>query len=64
MTLALRSIPYHQLKQFSTATIDDVKVEGTTGSFVYRLRDLKVDGKVAKEGEAWRVSCCAPGQRS
>ena len=23
---------------------------------------LKVAGKVAKEGEAWRVSCCVPGQ--
>jgi hypothetical protein len=62
MTLALRSIPYDQLQQFTSAKIEDVKVNGSTGSFVYRLRDLKVNGKVAQEGEAWKVSCCVPGQ--
>jgi hypothetical protein len=62
MSQALRSIPYDQLKQFSTAKIEDVKVNGTGGSFVYRLRDLKVDGKVAQESGAWKVSCCVPGQ--
>jgi hypothetical protein len=62
MSLALRSIPYDQLKQFSTAKIEDVKVNGTGGSFVYRLRDLKVDGRVAQESGAWKVSCCVPGQ--
>jgi hypothetical protein len=62
MTLALRSIPYDQLQQFATAKIEDVKVDGSSGSFVYRLRDVKVDGKVAQEGGAWKVSCCVPGQ--
>jgi hypothetical protein len=62
MTLALRSIPDDQLKQFSTAKIDSVKVNGDDGSFVYRLRDLTVNGKVAKEADAWKVSCCVPGQ--
>ena len=62
MTLALRSIPSDQLKQFSTAKIADVKVDGASGSFVYHLRDLMVNGKVAKEGDAWKVSCCVPGQ--
>jgi hypothetical protein len=62
MTLALRSIPYDQLKQFSTAKIESVKVKDTAGSFVYRLRDLKVNGRMAREGGAWKVSCCVPGQ--
>jgi hypothetical protein len=64
MSLALRSIPFDQLQQFSTAKIDSVKVSGATGTFVYRLRDLKVDGKVTREGGAWKVSCCVPGQES
>src|SRR5919198_1096624 len=62
MTLALRSIPYDQLQQFATAKIEDVKVTGAAGSFVYRLRDLRVNGKVAQEGGAWKVSCCVLGQ--
>jgi hypothetical protein len=62
MSLALRSIPSDQLQQFSTAKIESVKVTGSTGTFVYRLRDLKVNGKVAREGGPWKVSCCVPGQ--
>ena len=62
MSLALRSIPFDQLQQFSTAKIETVKLTGSTGTFVYRLRDLKVDGKVARERGAWKVSCCVPGQ--
>jgi hypothetical protein len=62
MSLALRSIPSDQLQQFSTAKIESVKVTGSTGTFVYRLRDLKVNGKVAQEGSRWKVSCCVPGQ--
>jgi hypothetical protein len=62
MTQALQSIPYDQLQQFSTAKIESVKVDGSAGSFVYRLRDLKVNGKVAQESGAWKVSCCVPGQ--
>ena len=62
MSLALRSLPYDQLQQFSTAKIESVKLTGSTGTFVYRLRDLRVDGKVTREGGAWKVSCCVPGQ--
>jgi hypothetical protein len=62
MSQALQSIPYDQLQQFSTAKIESVKVDGSAGSFVYRLRDLKVNGKVAQESGAWKVSCCVPGQ--
>jgi hypothetical protein len=62
MSLALRSIPSDQLEQFSSAKIEDVKVTGATGTFVYRLRDLKVNGKVTREGGPWKVSCCVPGQ--
>ena len=62
MTLVLRSVPADQLKQTSTAKIESVKVDGDTGSVVYRLRDRPVNGKVAKEGDAWKVSCCVPGQ--
>ena len=62
MTLALRSIPDDRLQQFTTAKIEHVKVNGGSGSFVYRLRDLKVNGRVAQEGGDWKVSCCVPGQ--
>jgi hypothetical protein len=64
MTQALESIPFDQLQQFSAAKIENVKVDGSGGSFVYRLRDLKVNGKVAQEGGGWKVSCCVPGQES
>lgn len=62
MSLALRSIPFDQLQQFSTAKIESVKVTGSTGTFVYRLRDLRVNGKMARAGGPWKVSCCVPGQ--
>jgi hypothetical protein len=62
MTLALRSIPSEQLDAFTEAKIESVKVTGRTGTFVYRLHDIKVDGKVAKEAGPWKVSCCVPGQ--
>ena len=62
--IVLGSIPSDQLEQFSSAKIESVKVTGSTGTFVYRLRDLKVNGKVAKEGGPWKVSCCVPGQES
>ena len=62
MSLALRSIPSDQLEQFSSAKIESVKVTGSSGTFVYRLRDLKVNGKVAQEGSRWKVSCCVPEQ--
>ena len=62
MSLALRSIPAEQLQLFTTAKIEGVKVSGKTGSFIYRLHDIRVDGKVTRAEGPWRVSCCVPGQ--
>lgn len=62
MTLALRSIPSEQLDAFTEAKIEGVKVNGKTGTFIYRLHDIRVDGKVSKEAGPWKVSCCVPGQ--
>ena len=62
MTLALRSIPSEQLDAFTEAKIEGVKVSGKTGTFIYRLHDIRVDGKVSKEAGPWKVSCCVPGQ--
>jgi hypothetical protein len=62
MSLALRSIPGDQLQQFTAAKIESVKVTGKTGTFVYRLHDIRVDGKVTREAGPWKVSCCVPGQ--
>jgi hypothetical protein len=62
MQAALDSIAPAQLKQFSGAKIENVKVDGDKGSFRYTLGTIRVDGKVAKEGGDWKVSCCVPGQ--
>ena len=62
MSLALQSIPSDQLEAFTAAKIEQVKVTGSIGTFVYRLHDIRVDGKVAREGGHWKVSCCVPGQ--
>jgi hypothetical protein len=62
MSLALQSVPSDQLEAFSSAKIEQVKVTGATGTFVYRLHDIRVDGKMAREGGQWKVSCCVPGQ--
>jgi hypothetical protein len=62
MKEALSSISASQLKRFAGAKIEAVKVKGSGGSFVYRLGSIKVDGQVAKEDGAWKVSCCVPGQ--
>ena len=62
MSLALRSLPSDQLEQFTTAKIESVEGDGQNGTFVYRLHDIRVDGKVAREGGPWKVSCCVPGQ--
>lgn len=62
MQAAIDSVPAEQLAQFSTAAIRNVKVKGSTGTFTYQLRAAKVDGRVAKEGGSWKVSCCVPGQ--
>jgi hypothetical protein len=60
MQTALNTIPAAQLKQFSQATIDDLKVDGDAGSFRYTLGTIRVNGRVAKEDGEWKVSCCVP----
>ena len=61
MSAALRTIPADQLKSFSQAKINDLKVKGDGGSFRYTLGQIKVNGRVAKENGDWKVSCCVPG---
>ena len=61
MQSALNTIPAAQLKQFSQAKIDDLKVDGDTGTFRYTLGTIRVNGRVAKEDGDWKVSCCVPG---
>jgi hypothetical protein len=61
MQAALNTIPAAQLRQFSQAKIQDLKVKGDTGTFRYTLGKINVNGRVAKEGGDWRVSCCVPG---
>lgn len=60
MQIALDSIPREQLREFSTAKIEDLRVKDDTGTFRYKLANIQVDGKVSKENDAWRVSCCVP----
>ena len=62
MQAALDSLPDEQLAAFGGASIDDVKVTGSTGTFTYALKTARVQGKVAKAGGRWKVSCCVPGQ--
>src|SRR3954462_5245432 len=45
MQAALDTIPASQLKQFSQAKIDDLKVKDDTGSFRYTLGKIRVNGK-------------------
>jgi hypothetical protein len=63
MDQALGSIPASQLRRFASADIEAVKVDGSHGSFVYRLGQTKVPGEVAKENGDWKVSCCLLGRR-
>jgi hypothetical protein len=62
MQAALDSIAPSQLRQFSNAKIEDVKIDGDKGTFRYTLDQIRVDGQVAKEDGDWKVSCCVPGQ--
>ena len=60
MQAALDTIPAAQLRQFGNAKIEDLKVKGDAGTFRYTLGKINVDGRVAKEGGDWKVSCCVP----
>ena len=62
MQASIDSVPAEQLAQFSAASIRNVKVKGSSGTFTYTLKTAKVDGRVAKEDGSWKVSCCVPGQ--
>ncbi len=62
MQAALDSIGPDALRQFGAAKIEDVKVKGSGGTFVYTVRGSRIGGKVAEEGGGWKVSCCVPGQ--
>ena len=61
MQAALDTIPSDQLRQFAQAKISNLKLHGDSGTFRYTLGKINVDGKVAKEGGDWKVSCCVPG---
>jgi hypothetical protein len=61
MQAALATIPADQLRQFSRAKIENLKVDGDKGTFRYQLDQIQVDGRVAKEDGDWKVSCCVPG---
>jgi hypothetical protein len=60
MQAALDTIPAAQLRQFSRAKIDGLKVKDDSGTFRYTLGKIRVNGKVAKEDGDWKVSCCVP----
>ena len=62
MQAALDSIGPEQLTQFGAAKIGEVKAKGSTGTFVYTVRGARINGRVAREGGSWKVSCCVPGQ--
>jgi hypothetical protein len=61
MSAALQTIPPDQLKRFSQAKIQDLKVKDDAGTFRYTLGKIRVNGRVAKEDGDWKVSCCVPG---
>src|SRR3954453_2802721 len=61
MSAALQTTPPDQLKRFSQAKIQVLKVKDDAGTFRYTLGQIRVNGRVAKEDGAWKVSCCVPG---
>jgi hypothetical protein len=62
MQAALATIPQGQLKLFADAQIRNVRLndDENRGTFVYRVGRINVDGRVAKEKDEWKVSCCVP----
>jgi hypothetical protein len=61
MQAALDTISADQLRRFSRAKIEAVKVDGDRGTFRYTLGNIRVEGRIAKEDGDWKVSCCVPG---
>jgi hypothetical protein len=62
MQAELDALPPDSRRRFGAATIANLKLKGPTGTFTYTLTGTRIVGKVAKEGGAWKVSCCVPGQ--
>jgi hypothetical protein len=62
MQAALDTLPDDDVARFAAARIGTVAVKGEQGDFRYQLGNIAVDGKVAREGDVWKVSCCVPGQ--
>jgi hypothetical protein len=62
MQAALDTIPQDELQQFAKAQIRNVRLNDAEdrGTFVYRVGNINVDGRVAKENDDWKVSCCVP----
>jgi hypothetical protein len=62
MQAALATIPENELRLFSNAQIRNVRLNDAEdgGTFVYRVGRINVDGRVAKENDEWKVSCCVP----
>lgn len=65
MQAAVDQLPDEQLTQFAAARIKDLQLDdsGHTGSFRYSVGRIGVEGQVSREGRAWKVSCCVPGQQ-
>jgi hypothetical protein len=63
MQAALAGVADDQAASFAAARIDGVRVKDRAGTFMYRLGQLQVLGKVARGDDGrWRVSCCVqPG---
>jgi hypothetical protein len=62
MQAALDTLPDEDVARFAAARIGTVAVKGEQGDFRYQLGRIVIDGKVAREGDVWKVSCCVPGQ--
>jgi hypothetical protein len=62
MQAALDTLPDDDVARFAAARIGTVAVKGEQGDFRYQLGKIAVEGKVAREGDVWKVSCCVPGQ--
>lgn len=62
MQAALDTLPDDDVARFAAARIGTVAVKGDQGDFRYQLGQIVVDGKVARERDVWKVSCCVPDQ--
>jgi hypothetical protein len=65
MQAAVDQLPDEQVTQFAAARIKDMRLDdsGRTGNFRYSVGQIAIQGQVAREAGAWKVSCCVPGQQ-